>query len=77
MNSLKQILQETIPDINLESCDFIADGFLDSFALMALIEKLERHYQVSIFGEEIDIEDYTNLNTISTFLSKKNVLLKN
>lgn len=73
MNNLEAILQEIVAEIDLNSQDFIADGFLDSFALMSLIGALEQSYHISIFDEEIDIQDYINLESIRNLLSKKGV----
>lgn len=73
MNNLEAILQEIVAGIDLNSQDFIADGFLDSFALMLLIGALEQSYHISIFDEEIDIQDYINLESIRNLLSKKGV----
>ena len=67
------VLQEIVTDIDLNSQDFIADGFLDSFALMSLIGALEQSYHISIFDEEIEIQDYVNLESIKNLLSKKGV----
>ena len=73
MIELEKILQEVVVGIDLESRDFIGDGLLDSFALMALIGALEESYNVSIFDEEINIEDYANLESIRNLLRKKGV----
>lgn len=73
MTELKKILQEIVVGIDLESHDFIGDGLLDSFALMALIGALEESYRISIFDEEINIEDYANLESICNLLRKKGV----
>ena len=73
MIKLEKILQEVVVGIDLESRDFIGDGLLDSFALMALIGALEESYNVSIFDEEINIEDYANLESIRNLLRKKGV----
>ena len=73
MNNLEEILQEIVTVIDLNSQDFIADGFLDSFALMSLIGAFEQSYHISIFDEEIEIQDYVNLESIKNLLSKKGV----
>lgn len=73
MDNLEEILQEIVAGIDLNSQDFIADGFLDSFALMSLIGAFEQSYHISIFDEEIEIQDYVNLESIKNLLSKKGV----
>lgn len=76
MNELEKLLTSCVVGINPQSQDFISDGFLDSFALMSLIAALEEHYQIAIFDNEIDVEDYTNLTSIYNFLRKKGVKIQ-
>ena len=57
MNNLEEILQEIVTDIDLNSQDFIADGFLDSFALMSLIGAFVQSYYISIFDLVIKIKN--------------------
>ena len=73
MDNLEEILQEIVAGKELNSQDFISDGFLDSFALMSLIGAFEQSYHISIFDEEIEIQDYVNLESIKNLLSKKGV----
>ena len=73
MNNLEEMLQEIVTDIDLNSQDFIADGFFFFFALMSLIGAFEQSYHISIFDEEIEIQDYVNLESIKNLLSKKGV----
>ncbi|CAM3484928.1 MULTISPECIES: acyl carrier protein [Helicobacter] len=73
MNDLEVILQEIVAEIDLSSPDFIGDGFLDSFALMSLIGALEQSYHISIFDEEVEIQDYRSLESIKNLLRKKGV----
>lgn len=73
MTELEKILQEIVVGIDLESQDFIGDGLLDSFALMSLIGALEESYKISIFDDEIHIEDYASLESIRNLLCTKGV----
>lgn len=73
MAELEKILQEIVVGIDLESQDFIGDGLLDSFALMSLIGALEETYKISIFDDEIHIEDYASLESIRNLLRTKGV----
>ncbi|MDE7317974.1 MAG: hypothetical protein K2N12_09640 [Helicobacter sp.] len=73
MAELEKILQEIVVGIDLESQDFIGDGLLDSFALMSLIGALEESYKISIFDDEIHIEDYASLESIRNLLRTKGV----
>ena len=73
MNKIEQILIKINPNIDLNNADFISSGLLDSFSLMSLIEELENEFRINIFGNEIDIECFTNINSISEFIKQKGV----
>lgn len=73
MEKIKEILYKVNSEIDLTSKDFIADGYLDSFSLMELIGILEETYNVNIFGEEIEIENFTNLQKIKEYLKQKGI----
>ena len=75
MNSiLLHLLQETRPEADFSSSlDFIADGLLDSFDLIMLINDLEEHFGVSIDGSSIVAKNFVSLDSISSLIeaSKK------
>ena len=72
MEKIKKILLKINNEIDFESEDFMADGYLDSFSFMELIGALEESYQIDIFGEEI--EKFKNIQAIMDYLNAKGVL---
>lgn len=74
MEKIKKILLKINNEIDFESEDFMADGYLDSFSFMELIGALEEFYQIDIFGEEIEIEKFKNIQAIMDYLNAKGVL---
>jgi acyl carrier protein len=49
----------------------IEDGIIDSMGLVKLIEHIERTYLIKINVEEIDIENFRDIDSIEKFLSAK------
>jgi D-alanine--poly(phosphoribitol) ligase subunit 2 len=71
MTKLPDILKRIRPDVDFdESNNFIADGILDSFDLVALLAALERTYGISIRGGESVAGDFANLDTIAALLTR-------
>ena len=56
-----------------ESQDFIADGMLDSFDVIALVAALDAHYGISIDGVDIVPEHFHSLHSIVALLHKYRV----
>ncbi len=71
MEKLKELLNELRPEIDFsESENFIEDGYLDSFDLVALVGELEQGYDITIDGLDIVPENFTNMNTIIELIRK-------
>ncbi len=69
-----QILGEIRPECDFrKSNDFLADGLLDSFDMMALVSTLDRTFSISIDGTEIIPENLRNLEAITGLLLKYRV----
>ena len=57
-----EILQDIRPELDFtESNDFIEDGYLDSFDMVALVSALDKEYGISILGEDIIPENFINI----------------
>ena len=56
------------------SRSFIADGLLDSFDMIALVDSLDRSYGISIDGVDIVPENFENLASIASLLGKYGVV---
>jgi len=69
MKALADILKEIRPEFDFTaSCDFIADGMLDSFDMVTLVATLDKTFGISIQGTDIVPENFKNLETIGALL---------
>ncbi len=68
------ILKEVRPENDFtKSTDFISDGLLDSFDIVALVSALDRHFNISIDGVEILPENLKSLEVIQKLLTRYGV----
>lgn len=66
-----EILQDIRPELDFtESNNFIEDGYLDSFDMVALVSALDKEYGVSILGEDIVPENFSNIENIIKIINK-------
>ena len=66
-----EILQDIRPELDFtESNDFIEDGYLDSFDMVALVSNLDKTFCISILGEDIIPENFANLEAIENIVKK-------
>ena len=64
-------INELRPEIDFSKSDnFIEDGYLDSFDLVALVGELEQRYNITIDGLDIIPENFTNMDTIVELIRK-------
>jgi acyl carrier protein len=71
MSSVPEILKEIRPEFDFASSDdFLVDGMLDSFDIVALVAKLDKTYRISIQGTDIVPENFQNVKTIEALLRK-------
>ena len=74
-NDLKKrllaILKEIRPEHDFTTPDdFISNGLLDSFDIITLVSKLEENLNVDIDGEDINHENFKNLETLEKFVRR-------
>lgn len=66
-----EILQDIRPEVDFtDSEDFIEDGYLDSFDMVALVSNLDKTFGISILGEDIIPENFMNIETIENTVKK-------
>lgn len=66
-----EILQDIRPEVDFnDSEDFIEDGYLDSFDMVALVSDLDKTFGISILGEDIIPENFANLEAIENIVKK-------
>lgn len=76
MNEITTILKTIRPELDFsQSKDFIKDGLLDSFDMVALVTALDKKYNISIQGVDIVPENFQNIGTIEALLGKSGVEL--
>jgi acyl carrier protein len=74
MSSILRILAEIRPEFDFgKSCDFIADGMLDSLDVVTLVAALDKEFSISIDGTEVLPENFRNLSAIEKLLERYGV----
>lgn len=71
MNKILIILKNLKPEINFEeSNDFVSDGYLDSFDVVALVSEIEQEFNILIDALDILPENFCNIEAIATLIEK-------
>ena len=71
MKSVLEVLNGIRPEFDFATSeDFIADGMLDSFDVITLINELDQSYGISIAGTDVLPENVRNLAAITKLLNK-------
>lgn len=74
MKNVADILKKIRPEFDFTtSTNFMADGMLDSFDMVALVATLDKTYGISISGVDIVPENFRNLEAIAALLRKNGV----
>ncbi|MFT7774903.1 hypothetical protein [Roseateles sp.] len=74
MSTLNEVLQSIRPESDFtQSTDFLEDGLLDSFDMVALVAGLDKIYGISIDGLDIVPENFRNAEAITALLTKYGV----
>lgn len=71
MNDIIAMLNELRPEFDFESSDnFIEDGFLDSFDVVALSDMFEKKYKIVIDALDILPENFASLEAMINLIEK-------
>ena len=68
------VLSEIKPEFDFENnldINYIEEGVLDSFDIVNLVDTLDREFGISIDGEDIIPENFSNLVAIENLLITK------
>lgn len=67
-----EILTDLRPefDFTQEDINFIEEGMLDSFDLVALVTDLEQHFGVTIDGVDVVPENFENVDAIELLINR-------
>ncbi len=72
-DKILEILKDIRPDVDyINSSNYIEDNLLDSFDLAALLGDIEDTFNIKIAGEELNKENFTNIDTIVNLVKKYN-----
>lgn len=71
MNDILEMLNELRPEFDFKSSDnFIEDGFLDSFDVVALSDMFEKKYKIIIDALDILPENFANIDSMINLIKK-------
>lgn len=66
-----EILQDIRPEVDFnDSEDFIDDGFIDSFDIVALVAKINNEFNVNIRHDDILPENFNTIEAIEAIINK-------
>ena len=72
MERILQILKSLHPEYDYESSmNYLNDGLLDSFDIIALVTELEDCYNIDIDPIEIIPDNFESMDKIKSFVGKK------
>lgn len=57
-------------DSFLSSENFIEDGLIDSFDLVMLITEIEKKFEITISGEDMTPENFSNIKNICNLIER-------
>jgi acyl carrier protein len=63
---------EFIESIDMDE-DLLGNGIVDSLGMMKLVVFLENEFQVTINPEDMTVENFNSVRSISTYLSKPQI----
>ena len=70
-DEILNMLKELRPEYDYEeSSDFIEDGLLDSFDVIALTDMLQEKFGIVVDGLDIVPENYCNIDAIEALVKK-------
>jgi len=68
INALLLNLRPDLPEG--EGLDLVADGLLDSFDIIQLVQELDSQFGIAIKGTDVTPENFRNLDTLSALVSR-------
>lgn len=72
MEKILQILKSLHPEYDYErSTNYLDDGLLDSFDIIALVTELEDNYNINIDPIEIIPDNFESMDKIKSFVKSK------
>lgn len=76
MKEIYEIVKSIRPEFDFDSSkNFIEDGYLDSFDVVALVSELDEKFNISIDGMDIIPENFCNYKAIAETVKKNGGIL--
>ncbi len=73
MEKIYELLSQIRPEFDFRSSDdFISDGLLDSFDVVALVEELESTFDCIIDGLDVVPENFNTVDNIIKLIKRNN-----
>lgn len=73
INKIKEILIDTRPEYDFEGeVNFIENGMLDSFDVITLVSEFEEAFDITIYGEDIIPDNFSNIEAMKRLITKSN-----
>jgi D-alanine--poly(phosphoribitol) ligase subunit 2 len=70
---LREIFADTLNiEVPSDETDLIEAGYIDSLALVELLFAIEREFSVSVPLDELEIDDFRNVRSISELVAAAN-----
>ena len=70
---VREIFADTLNiDVPSDETDLIEAGYIDSLALVELLFAIEREFSVSVPLDELEIDDFRNVRSISELIAAAN-----
>ena len=66
----KEILEETSITIGIKE-ELLSSGLVDSMGMMRIVRFVEKTYKINVPFEDMTIENFMTIETISHYVSKK------
>lgn len=69
--TLLELFRESLDvEVPSEDTDLLAEGMLDSLALVELLVQLEQRFNVAVSLENMEIDDFSSIRRIDQFLDR-------
>lgn len=68
---VNEFMHEHDLDVLRDEDSLIESGIVDSMGLVKLVSFLEKKYRIKIKEDELDIDNFNNINALTNFINKK------
>ena len=69
-NTVRELLQDNFPDVDLEAGDLVGSGALDSMAAIQLVSLLEDEFDISLSPLDMVPENFASVAAIAALVDR-------